>query len=326
MDGRDPHRTDRIRYEIDMNWFPPPKQIEAELWSALPDAYRSPVPTEWARANRYGESIHSFLEGPSFDREGRLYVTDIPNGRIFRIAPDKTWLQVAAIDGWPNGLKIDRNGTILIADRKLGLIQLDPASGTVTTRCGSMLTEGFKGLNDLHIAPSGNVYMTDQGQSGLQDPSGRVYRYTADGRLDCLITTGVSPNGIVLTPEEDVLFVAMTRSSQIWRVPVSSDSITTKANMFCQLPGGVSGPDGLAMDQEGGLYVCHLGHGGVWRLDSHGVPTHRITWKGARLMTNLCFGGPDNRHLFITESETGSILIAEAPYPGVILASHLDPA
>ncbi|MDJ0821020.1 MAG: SMP-30/gluconolactonase/LRE family protein [Paracoccaceae bacterium] len=307
-----------------MRWFPEPTVIEAEVWSALPDHFRDPVPTEWARANRYGEAIHSFLEGPSFDLDGRLYVTDIPNGRVFRITPDKTWTLVATFEGWPNGLKIDSDGSILIADRKLGLIVLDPETGMVEGRCSSMLTEGFKGLNDLHIGASGDVYMTDQGQSGLQDPTGRVYRYTRDGRLDRLIDTGISPNGIVLTPEEDVMYVAMTRSSQIWRVPVTSDSVTTKANLFCQLPGGLSGPDGLALDVEGGLYVCHLGHGGVWRLDQYGVPTHRITWQGARLMTNLCFGGEDNRELFITESETGTVLRAEAPFPGQPMASHIS--
>lgn len=122
------------------------------------------------------------------------------------------------------------------------------------------------------------------------------------------------------------MYVAMTRSSQIWRVPVSRDSVTTKANLFCQLPGGASGPDGLALDVEGGLFVCHLGHGGIWRLDPYGVPTHRITWQGARLMTNLCFGGAGNRELFITESETGTVLRAEAPYPGQPMASHLGQA
>ena len=45
----------------------------------------------WADANQGGRAIDSFLEGPSFDRQGRLYVTDIPFGRIFRIEPDGAW-------------------------------------------------------------------------------------------------------------------------------------------------------------------------------------------------------------------------------------------
>jgi gluconolactonase len=47
------------------------------------------------------------------------------------------------------------------------------------------------------VASNGDVYFTDQGQTGLHDPTGRVYRLAPDGRLDCLIDTGISPNGLV---------------------------------------------------------------------------------------------------------------------------------
>ncbi|MBB5696610.1 SMP-30/gluconolactonase/LRE family protein, partial [Roseomonas pecuniae] len=70
-----------------------------------------------------------FLEGPSFDRQGRLYVTDIPFGRVFRISPEGEWEQVAEYDGWPNGLKIHRDGRIFITDYKRGIMLLDPESG-----------------------------------------------------------------------------------------------------------------------------------------------------------------------------------------------------
>ena len=65
--------------------------------------------TEWADANRPGQPTDCFIEGPSFDAEGKLYVVDIPFGRIFRIAPDGgEWSLVVEYDGWPNGLKIAR--------------------------------------------------------------------------------------------------------------------------------------------------------------------------------------------------------------------------
>ena len=95
-------------------YFSPPPTVTAEIFTRLPDRYRTRKPTAWANANRGGEAIDSFLEGPVFDRQGRLYVTDIPHGRIFRIAPDGTWDLVAEYDGWPNGLKIHRDGRIFI--------------------------------------------------------------------------------------------------------------------------------------------------------------------------------------------------------------------
>ena len=59
-------------------------------------------------------------------------------------------------------------------------------------------SESFKGVNDLVFARSGNLYFTDQGQTGMHDPTGRVYKLTPEGRLTCLVTTIPSPNGIVV--------------------------------------------------------------------------------------------------------------------------------
>ena len=66
--------------------------------------------TEWADANRPGQPTDCFIEGPSFDADGNLYIVDIPFGRIFRIAPDRKWSLVIEYDGWPNGLKIAATG------------------------------------------------------------------------------------------------------------------------------------------------------------------------------------------------------------------------
>ncbi len=84
----------------------PPKLIETEIFSAMPDEFRRKVRTEWADANRPGAMTDCFIEGPSFDASGNLYIVDIPFGRIFRITPDKKWSLVVEYDGWPNGLKI----------------------------------------------------------------------------------------------------------------------------------------------------------------------------------------------------------------------------
>jgi gluconolactonase len=301
-----------------MTWFERPKDVPTQVHSRLPEAFRTPCVTTWSRANKAGAAIDSFLEGPCFDWQGRLVVTDIPNGRIFRVgaAGAGDWEQIAQYDGWPNGLKVRRDGDYLVADYRRGLLRIDPAGGSVTEVLGTIRSESFKGLNDLCIAPDGAIYFTDQGQTGLQDPSGRVFRLTADGSLHCLIDTCPSPNGIVLDRTGKFLFVALTRACQVWRLPLTADAGVSKAQLFCQFPGGVSGPDGLAMDEEGGVLVANPGHGCVWRLDRHGVPTHRLVSCAGRTLTNLCFGGPGNALVFITDSETGQVLVAEAPFPG----------
>ena len=89
-----------------MTFFAPPRRLETEAFTRLPDRFRRPRRTAWSDANRAGREADSFLEGPAFDRQGRLYVTDIPFGRVFRVSPEGEWEQVAEYDGWPIGLKI----------------------------------------------------------------------------------------------------------------------------------------------------------------------------------------------------------------------------
>ena len=132
--------------------------------------------TEWADANRPGQPTDCFIEGPSFDADGNLYIVDIPFGRIFRIAPDRKWSLVVEYDGWPNGLKIAADGRILVADYRRGIMELDARAGRMQQVLTSRNSESFRGCNDLHIAANGDIYFTDQGQTGLHDPTGRVYR------------------------------------------------------------------------------------------------------------------------------------------------------
>jgi gluconolactonase len=163
---------------------------------------------------------------------------------------------------------------------------------------------------------------TDQGQTGMHDPTGRVYRLTPDGRLTCLIDTIPSPNGIVVDREETTLLVAVTRANQIWRVPLHRSGLVTKVGIFAHLHGGPGGPDGLALDVEGCLLIADEGFGSVWRLNPYAEPLDRIVSCAARATMNLAFGGPDNARLFITESETGSILQADLATPGLPMFSR----
>ncbi len=301
--------------------FEPPIRIKTEVHFRLPDRFRHRQRTQWSDPNRLGQEVDSFIEGPSFDRAGNLYFVDIPFGRVFRLSPAQECDLVVQYDGWPNGLKIHRDGRIFIADYKRGLVVLDPRTGKQDFVLASRNSEGFKGLNDLVFAGTGDCYFTDQGQTGMHDPTGRVFRLQPSGRLDCLMDTIPSPNGIVLNTAENRLFVAVTRQNAVWRAPLMADGSVSKVGTFLQLSGGQAGPDGMALDREDGIYVCHLGIG-VWRFDANGIPTHLIEACVGHHMTNLAFGGPDNRQLFITESDTGSILRCDAPVPGKPMFSH----
>jgi gluconolactonase len=295
--------------------FAAPPVIETKVFARLPDALQCDQPAGAWHTGRAGPRVSSFLEGPAMDGHGHLICTDIPNGRILSIDPAGTFRVVVEYDGEPNGLKVHPDGRYFIADHRHGLLVCDPLTARIEPWLERAGREGFRGLNDLTFASNGDIYFTDQGQSGLQDPSGKVYRLGVDGRLDCVLSGIPSPNGLALSLDERTLFLNVTRANAIWRLPLDPHGRTSKVGHFIQLSGG-SGPDGLAVDSAGNLAVAHPGLGTVWLFDPHGEPLYRIKSCAGRRTTNLVFGGPDLQTLFITESETAAILTARMPVPG----------
>src|ERR1700731_5300 len=93
------------------------------------------------------------------------------------------------------------------------------------------------------------------------------------------------------------------------------------AGSFSRSSGG-TGPDGMAMDAEGNLAVCHVGMGSVWLFSRLGRPLREIQSCTGHATTNAAYGGPHGKTLYITESETGTILQARLDVPGLQLYSH----
>jgi gluconolactonase len=224
---------------------------------------------------------------------------------------------VVQYDGWPNGLKFHKDGRAFITCYRKGLLTLDPKSGKLETILETAFSEGFKGLNDLHFASNGDLYFTDQGQTGITDPTGRVYRLRANGALDRLAANVPSPNGITLSTTEKHCYVGVTRSNSVWRLPIMADGNVSKTGVAIQLSGGAAGPDGIEMDAENGLLVCHLGVG-IWRFDANMLPTHLVYADGPHHhhLDNVAFGGSDLKTIYITEALSGDVLMAKMPVAG----------
>lgn len=301
-----------------MFWLQPPQVRDLDVFTSMPDHFRRRERSEWADANRGGTVTDSFLEGPVFDGAGHLYVTDIPWGRIFCISPRGEWTLVAEYDGEPNGMKFLDAGTLLITDYKNGLMRLDVATGTVTPYLERRNSERFKGVNDLIFDADGNLYFTDQGQSGLHDPSGRLYRLRPNGQLDLLLANVPSPNGVALSPDGRVLYLAATRGNCVWRVPLLPDGSVAKVGQFFTSY-GPSGPDGLAVDGQGRLLVANPGLGYVWVLNHRAEPELVLCGPVGASTTNLAFGGEGGRTVFVTDSTHGRILRARLDAPGLPL-------
>lgn len=158
----------------------------------------------------------------------------------------------------------------------------------------------------------------------MTDQSGRVYRLSPAGKLDVLVHNGASPNGLALSVDEHFLYVAMTRANQVWRLPLHDNGTTSKVGTFFQSFGN-AGPDGLAVDEEGNLLICHPSLASVFVVDKHGVPKARIVSGTTGMnLTNCCFGGPGHKTLFITDSIEGNIQTVDWHCKGAVPAPRLN--
>ncbi|WP_193088798.1 SMP-30/gluconolactonase/LRE family protein [Advenella sp. FME57] len=302
--------------------YPPAENLPTEVFARLPKSfYLSDSSSTWLEARHV--KMHSFLEGPSFDRSGNLWCVDLAHSRILRVDPKGEFEVVLQYDGEPNGLKIHRDGRIFVADHLHGLMILEPDAGTIKPYLQHVMREGLKGLNDLFFASNGDLYFTDQGESALNNPTGRVFRLRADGKsVELLMDRLAGPNGLVMNKAENVLYVAITHDNAVYALRIEPDGSMKKASRYIQLSGSTAGPDGLAIDEAGNLAVVHAQAGTVWLFSPLGEPLYRIRSCAGLRTTNVAFGGEDGRTLYITEAEQGVILCAQLPHPGIPMYSH----
>lgn len=306
--------------------FAPPQEIPLQLHARVPAHLRLEDRVSWMARRRPGMRIGAFLEGPSFDRGGNLWLVDLAHGRLLRISPAGVWDVVLEYDGQPNGLAIHKDGSVWIADHRKGILKFDPASGQLTTVLSELPNAKLKGPNDLMFAENGDLYFTDQGSTGLHDPTGRLVRIRAAGAVEVLVDNVPSPNGLVVQRDMRAVFLAVTRDNAVWYVPLLGEDREEvgRVGRFIQMQGGAGGgPDGMAMDAEGNLVVAHVMLGSVWIFSALGEPLYRLRSSAGPLITNAAFGGPDGKTLFVTESSTGSLLSVRLPVAGMPLYSHM---
>lgn len=237
-------------------------------------------------------------------------------------------------DAGSNGLLFDRQGRLLICQPMFRRVsRLDLTNGKL-----QVLTDAFDGMkynqpNDITFDSKGRIYFSDpkygeRESMEMLDKSGRsvegVYRIDADGTIKRIITHQVDrPNGVLVTADDRFLFVADNNNNQIaaarklWRFDLLPDGTVDDASkkLIYDWKSG-RGPDGMATDQQGRLYVAggrnvaNLPYetadqfkGGVYVFSSEGkllefvgIPRDEVT--------NCSFGGKDLRTLYITAGGT----------------------
>ena len=232
------------------------------------------------------------------------------------------------VTGIPAALAFGPDQAIYVADEGRRAIVRVTASGQIEDIITQYQGERINGPNDLSFDENGDLYFTDPWTSSPNNPVAAVYRYDWEHQELSLIETGMEfTNGIVV--KDGRVYVAETFPRAVWAYEIEGRGRAGNKRLFCRLPDVMNppmlpplvresigaeyvvGPDGMAFDAEGHLWVTHYGGSGVFVYDSAGQLTDILPVPGTK-PTNLCFGGPD--------LETTYVAIDD---PGVIVEYHL---
>lgn len=241
-----------------------------------------------------------FTEGPIW-YNGALLFSDIPANTIYRWSPEEGTSSFMNPSGHANGLAVDSSGALLIAQHD-GQVARRTQDGSVTSLASSYGGKRLNSPNDLTVASDGTIYFTDP-PYGVDEENRElsfsgVYRLSAGGDLTLLTKRFSRPNGICLSPDESTLYVNDSGETFIQAYDLTEDGEIENGRRFAtpKDEGAEGSTDGMKVDSEGNLYTT--GPGGIWVYGPDGSRLARIAVPKAP--TNLAFGGPERKTLYIT--------------------------
>jgi gluconolactonase len=258
----------------------------------------------------------NFTEGPVWHPDGYLLFSDVKANTIYKWIPDGTVEAFRSPSGYSNGLTFDTQGRLIACEHSNRRISRTEPDGTVVTLAGEYNGSRLNSPNDTVVKSDGSIYFTDPPWgllSGMGGPAAQelsfqgLYRWSPDGETLVLLAADLHrPNGLAFSPDETVLYVAETTSSTVYAYDVQPNGLLANRRGFAQ----ASGPDGMAMDVRGNLYVAS--GSGVQVFNREGTSLgHIATPESTR---NCTFGGDDYRTLFITAGN--SVYRVQITVPG----------
>jgi len=289
-----------------------------------------------------------FPEGPVVMDDGSIILVEIQKGAITRVWGDGRRETVAEPGGGPNGLAIGPDGALYCCnnggfiyhqvgeltlpgncpdDYSGGRIErIDIASGRVERVYEAVDGHPLKGPNDIVFDRAGNMYFTDHGKTYSRHRDfGGLYFAKADGsHVREMEFHYTSPNGVGLSPDESVVYMADTLTGRLWAFDLKApgelageNPLGPNGRVIATLP-GLQYLDSLAVTAAGNVTVATILNGGITTFQPDGATRH--TAFPDPLVTNICFGGADMRTAWITLSGTGKLVRCRWEEPGLQLA------
>jgi gluconolactonase len=241
---------------------------------------------------------HGYTEGPAWSaKEGYLVFSDTVNDRLMRWVPGHDVEVFRKNAGGPSGNAFDAEGRLYTCEaRARRVVRIDKKGGT------EVLAEKWDGKllngpNDIAVSRNGNVWFTDPAFGEQADHRELnfygVFHVTPKGEVKLVAKPVGRPNGIALSPNGRVLYVANSDERNIRAYDIDRNGEAANERIFAANLGGV--PGGLRTDEAGNLYVAGKG---VSIFNPQGKLLHSI--ESAGRISNVGFGEPDGKTLFLT--------------------------
>jgi len=155
--------------------------------------------------------------------------------------------------------------------------------------------------NDLAITNSGIIFASDPNWA---DGNGNIWRITPDRNVVLLESDMGTTNGIAVSPDDKVLYVNESVQRNVWRYQLDSNGNISDKQLFIRFDD--HGLDGMRTDTNGNLYIARYGKGVIAIVSAQGKLLREVALKG-RFPTNLAFGGPNKKRVFVTMQQRGAI-------------------
>lgn len=259
-----------------------------------------------------GEGLFSRnIEGPAFDAAGNLYVVNFGRDGIIGQIDHRGVGQVFVELPEPsiaNAIQFDQAGFMYLADfMGHNILRVNMQTKAIDVYVHN---EKFNQPNDICINKRDQLFASDP---SWQNSTGQLWRIDSPGKATLLDGNMGTTNGIELSPDETLLYVNESVQRKVWVFDVDSKGQVSNKRLFTQFDD--FGMDGMKCDKQGNLYITRHGKGTIAVFNPQGQLIREIKLKG-KSCSNLVFGGPDGKIVFVTMQDRGAMEYFHNDIPG----------
>lgn len=247
------------------------------------------------------KSGYTFTEGPLWlPGASKLIFSDIQGNKMYELTTGSATPTVLRDpSNRANGHALAANGVFYSCEHgpgSGGRVSRTLPNGTVESVLSVFGGANLNSPNDVIVRNDGNVYFTDPNYAGNTQAKQNVFRIAPGASVATVVDDTLSkPNGIALSPDQNILYVASNASNFVNKYALAADGAPGPAVTFI---GSLGGPDGIAVDDAGNLYAAVNTGVAVYKPDA--TPIGTIAIPNGKRASNIAFGDADRKTLYIT--------------------------